>query len=47
MEEKSCDNCAWHDVWSWVCCNGYSENVADFTDPEKCCSAWEPEDDRL
>lgn len=44
--EKKCENCAWHDEWSWVCFNGKSENVADFTDPEKCCTAWEPDDNK-
>ena len=39
--EKTCCTCRWHDSFSWVCCNGCSENRADFTDPEWTCQVWE------
>lgn len=28
--EMSCEGCRWHDSFTWVCFNGYSEHVADF-----------------
>ena len=39
--EKTCCTCRWHDPFSWVCFNGYSEHRADFTDPECSCPVWE------
>lgn len=28
--ENKCEGCIWHDEWTWACCNGNSENRADF-----------------
>lgn len=39
MEQK-CKTCKWHDDFSWVCFNGDSENVADFTDNEDSCKEY-------
>ena len=36
-----CKTCKWHDDFSWVCANGDSQEVADFTDNEYGCSCWE------
>lgn len=38
---QTCETCAWHDDFSWVCFNGDSEFVADFTEPENSCNAYE------
>ena len=29
---RKCKTCRWHERKSWVCSNGLSEHVADFTD---------------
>lgn len=35
MTDKNCGNCKW---WQEeVCCNGYSEQVADFTSKDFLC----------
>ena len=40
--EKRCENCKWHDTeFSWVCANGESPKVADFTDNDDSCEEWE------
>lgn len=39
--EKCCETCKWHDDFSWACCNGKSENRADFTFPGEACPFWE------
>lgn len=41
---RVCENCKWHDDFSWVCFNGDSQYVADFVDPEKSCQCWESKD---
>ena len=38
---KCCKTCRWHEDYTWVCCNGYSPNVADITDNDDCCEEWE------
>ena len=30
-ESKNCEGCKYHDSWTWVCCNGESENRGDYT----------------
>ena len=35
--EKRCENCKWHESFSWACVNGYSPKVADFTDNDDWC----------
>ena len=37
---KCCENCKYHDDWTWVCFNPESENRADFTDSEYMCPQW-------
>lgn len=37
----TCQNCEWHDDFSWVCCNGLSVCRGDFTDNNNSCSEWE------
>lgn len=39
--EKRCENCKWHESFSWACVNGDSPKVADFTDNDDWCSEWE------
>lgn len=43
--KKCCGNCKWHQrddkFDDWVCCNGDSEYVADYTDYDHCCEDWE------
>lgn len=42
---ECCGTCKWHKHESiddgWVCCNGDSEYVADYTEYEDCCDEWE------
>lgn len=38
---RKCKTCRWHERKSWVCSNGLSEHVADFTDNEDVCDRWE------
>lgn len=45
IETKSCENCRYHDDFTWVCFNGESENRADITDTDDCCKFWEAKDD--
>lgn len=44
--DKCCKNCKWHDSFSWVCVNGDSDYVADFTMEDDVCEEWE-EDETL
>ena len=43
--EECCGTCKYHryDISSgdWVCCNGDSENVADWTEYNDVCEEWE------
>ena len=39
--EKRCENCKWHEDFSWAYVNGESPKVADFTDNDDWCSEWE------
>lgn len=41
---EKCKTCKWHDDFSWVCSNGLSDEVADFTDNEMHCRHWEAKD---
>lgn len=41
---QNCGTCRWHEDFTWVCFNGYSPNVADFTNPDDSCPAYEPAD---
>lgn len=45
-ETQDCKNCEWHDDFSGACCNGLSENRADFTDDESWCGQWENNNDK-
>lgn len=42
-ENKCCENCAYHDDWTWVCFNGDSEMCADVTNNDFVCDKWEDE----
>ena len=43
--DKCCGTCKYHTHENisdgWVCCNGDSEYVTDWTDYEHCCEEWE------
>lgn len=45
IKEKCCGNCKWHEKedidQGYICVNGNSENVADWTEDEDCCQEWE------
>lgn len=45
VKEKCCGSCKWHEQeeidHGFVCVNGDSENVADWTENEDCCQEWE------
>lgn len=41
MPTEKCENCKWHDSFTWACFNGLSERRADFTDNDDCCEVWE------
>ena len=43
---KCCENCKYHDDWTWVCFNPESENRADFTDNENRCNMWMSREDK-
>ncbi len=38
---RKCENCKYHDDFTWVCFNGNSENRANFTDNCDFCKEWE------
>ena len=38
---KCCETCVYHDDFSWVCFNGYSETCADVTNNDFVCDKWE------
>lgn len=38
---KTCETCRWYEPFNGVCCNGDSENRADFMDADDYCEAWE------
>lgn len=40
-DPPNCKNCKWHDDFSCVCSNGYSDECADFTDNNFYCEYWE------
>lgn len=44
-ENKCCENCAYHDDWTWVCFNPEAGDRAEFTDKSHVCSEWEEEPD--
>ena len=44
MTEKSCKTCKWYDDFVEVCCNGESENRAEFMDEFDSCEEWEGEE---
>ena len=39
-ENKCCENCAYHDDWTWVCFNPEAKDRADFTDESHVCDCW-------
>ena len=43
--DECCGNCKYHQYedisQGWVCCNKYSEYIADWTDYTDCCEEWE------
>ena len=45
-ENKCCENCAYHDDWTWVCFNPESEKRANFTDNEDSCAEWDSREDK-
>jgi len=46
MHTEKCESCKYHDSFSWVCFNGDSPNVADFTDNEDYCNEYVGREDR-
>lgn len=44
-ENRCCENCAYHDDWTWVCFNPEADDVADFTDESHVCDCWEEKPD--
>ena len=40
-ENRCCENCAYHDDWTWVCFNPEVDERAEFTDESHVCSGWE------
>ena len=40
-ENRCCENCAYHDDWTWVCFNGDSEMRADVANNDFVCDKWE------
>lgn len=41
MDAMKCKDCKWHDDWTWVCFNAYSNERADITDENFGCKHWE------
>jgi len=37
---RTCATCFYWDDFNWVCCNGDSENRADFTNKDDTCEEW-------
>ena len=46
MGKKCCENCAYHDDFSWVCFNPEAEDRADFTNNEYTCNCWMSREDK-
>lgn len=44
MNEQYCKTCKWYDDFVEVCCNGESENRAEFMDEADGCDEWEAKD---
>ena len=44
--EMCCRTCRWWDEFAGACCNGESDNVAEFMQPEDMCKRWEEQDDK-
>ena len=42
---NTCSSCRWYEDFNGVCCNGDSEDCADFTDPKQRCREWEEKED--
>ena len=38
---ECCGTCKWHESDGWVCVNGDSDYVADWTDYDFCCDQYE------
>lgn len=45
MTEKCCKTCKWYDDFVGVCCNGESENRAEFMDEADGCDEWEAKEE--
>ena len=41
MTEQYCVLCKWYDDFTGACCNGESENRAEFMDGKDGCDKWE------
>lgn len=41
MTEQYCILCKWYDDFTGACCNGESENRAEFMDEFNSCEEWE------
>ena len=45
MKEHCCENCKYHDDFTWVCSCPDSNNREDFTYNDSSCKFWEQVDD--
>lgn len=37
---KVCETCEYHDDFTYLCCNGDSEHLAEYTSPDDSCEHW-------
>lgn len=47
MQEENCGECRWHEDFTGACFNGDSPHVADFTDDEQSCPAFERKEQEI
>ena len=43
--DRECGFCKWWDGFTWICCNGDSEECAGETWPDQSCPQWEGEEE--
>lgn len=43
--DRECGFCKWWDGFTWICCNGESEECDVETWPDQSCPQWEGEEE--
>lgn len=45
--EECCENCVYHDDFTWVCFNPEADDRADFTDESHACDCWKAKGENM